>query len=181
MQQLLEYFWILLKLVLTKCNFKQPPSFINYAKFSISSRGPQSWNRILAGTEKNISNLLIFKARIKQKLSTYNELDYFQVQEVNKKHPKDNTYIYFAFKGAWWQGLNNLLQAAAMLTLSNVVVRIPSLKRTLSFRSRVLSLTSNIGPQSQVSDLSFRVSVSEPMFHHWDGFSANGLGYYQQS
>ena len=122
MQQLLKYFWILLKLVLTKCNFKQPPSFINYAKFSISARGPQSWNRILAGTEKNISNLLIFKARIKEKLSTYNELDYFQVQEVNKKHPKDNTYISFAFKGAWWQGLNNLLQAAAMLTLSNVVL-----------------------------------------------------------
>ena len=36
----------------SKYNFKQPPAFINYAKFSISCRGPQLRNRILSGTEK---------------------------------------------------------------------------------------------------------------------------------
>ena len=34
--------------------------------------------------------------------------------------PKDNAYIYFAFKGTWRQGLNNLLQAPAMLMLLNM-------------------------------------------------------------
>ena len=55
----------------SKFNFKQPPAFINYAKFSISSWGPQFW------TEKNISNLFIFKSQIKKLLSTDNESDYF--------------------------------------------------------------------------------------------------------
>ena len=36
----------------SKYNFKQPPAFVNYAKFSISSRGPQLWNIILSETEK---------------------------------------------------------------------------------------------------------------------------------
>ena len=50
--------------------------------------------------EKKNSNFLIFKAQIKEKLlSTDNELDYFQIQEVNKKQPK--TAYIFAFKGAW--------------------------------------------------------------------------------
>ena len=35
--------------------------------------------------------------------------------------PKDNAYIYFAFKGAWWQGLNNLLEAPVILMLSNMI------------------------------------------------------------
>ena len=35
-----------------KYNFKQPSAFTNYAKFSISSRGPQLWNIILSETEK---------------------------------------------------------------------------------------------------------------------------------
>ena len=49
---------------------------------------------------KNISNLPIFKARMKEKdLSTDNELDYFKVREVIKKQPKDKTYVYFAYKG----------------------------------------------------------------------------------
>ena len=62
----------------SKYNFKQPPAFINYAKFSISCRGPQLRNRILSGTEKNISNLLIFKARINENLlSTDNKLNNF--------------------------------------------------------------------------------------------------------
>ena len=37
-----------------------------------------------------------------------------------KKQPKDNACIYFAFKVAWWQGLNNLLQGQPMLMLSNM-------------------------------------------------------------
>ena len=37
-----------------------------------------------------------------------------------KKQPKDNAYIYFAFKGTWWQGLNNLLQATFILMLLDV-------------------------------------------------------------
>ena len=62
----------------SKYNFKQSPAFINYAKFSISSSGPQLWNRILSETQKSISSLLIFKARMKEKLlSADNELDYF--------------------------------------------------------------------------------------------------------
>ena len=36
----------------SKYNFKQTPAFTNYAKFSISCQGPQSWNRILSETEK---------------------------------------------------------------------------------------------------------------------------------
>ena len=44
----------------------------------ISCRGPKLWNRILSETKKNISNLLVFKAQIKEKLfSTENKLDYF--------------------------------------------------------------------------------------------------------
>ena len=57
----------------SKYNFKQPLPFINCAKFSVFSRGPQLWNRILY-----FSNLVIFKVQIKEKLlSTDNELDYF--------------------------------------------------------------------------------------------------------
>ena len=52
--------------------------------------------------KKNISNLFIFKALVKEKLlSTGSELDYFWIQEINKRQLKDNVYIYFAFKGAW--------------------------------------------------------------------------------
>ena len=81
----------------SKDNFKQPLAFINCAKFSVFSRGPQLWNRLLY-----FSNLVIFKVQIKEKLfSTDNELDYFQIQEMNKKHPKDNAYIYFFFKDGW--------------------------------------------------------------------------------
>lgn len=62
----------------SKYKFKQSSAFINYAKFSISCLGPQLWNRILLEIERNISNLLIFKIRVKEKfLSTDNELDYF--------------------------------------------------------------------------------------------------------
>ena len=61
----------------SKFNFKQPPVFINYAKFSISSWGPQFWIIVLSETEKNISNLFIFKSQIKKLLSTDNESDYF--------------------------------------------------------------------------------------------------------
>ena len=36
----------------SKYNFKQPSATISYVKFSVSSRGPQLWNRILSETEK---------------------------------------------------------------------------------------------------------------------------------
>ena len=39
---------------------------LNYAKFSISSRGPQLWNKISSDTEKHVSNPFIFKAQKKQ-------------------------------------------------------------------------------------------------------------------
>ena len=54
-------------------------------------------------------------------LSTDNELDYFKVREVIKKQPKDKTYVYFVYKGTLWQGLNNLLQAPAMIMLLNII------------------------------------------------------------
>ena len=31
------------------------------------------------------------------------------MQEVNKKQSKDDEYIYFVFKGSWYQRLNNLM------------------------------------------------------------------------
>ena len=59
-------------------NFKQPSAFIKYLKFSIFYWGLQLLNKILSKTEKIISNFLIFKARIKEKLlPADNELDYF--------------------------------------------------------------------------------------------------------
>ena len=54
-------------------------------------------------------------------LSTDNELDYFKIREVIKKQPKDKTYVYFVYKGTLWQGLNNLLQAPAMIMLLNII------------------------------------------------------------
>ena len=51
----------------SKCNFKQPPAFINYVTFLISSQRSKLLSKILSETEKNISNLLIFKAQIKEK------------------------------------------------------------------------------------------------------------------
>lgn len=88
----------------SKYKFKQSSAFINYAKFSISCLGPQLWNRILLEIERNISNLLIFKIRVKEKfLSTDNELDYFQIQEIIKKRPEDNARIHFALKDAWFK------------------------------------------------------------------------------
>ena len=44
----------------SKYNFKQPPTFINYAKFSIFSRGPQLRNVILSEREKNFPNTSFF-------------------------------------------------------------------------------------------------------------------------
>ena len=59
MQQSPKYFWILLKklkvsiqLVSQNIIANNISAFINYAKFSISSQGPQLWNRILSHTEK---------------------------------------------------------------------------------------------------------------------------------
>ena len=45
---------------------------------------------------KNFSKFLIFKNQIKEKLrSTNHKLDFFQIQEVNKKQPKYNGCICF--------------------------------------------------------------------------------------
>ena len=64
---------------------------LNYAKFSISSRGPQLWNKILSDTKKHVSNPFIFKAQKKPKkqkqktlFSTDNDLEIFYIQEFNK-------------------------------------------------------------------------------------------------
>ena len=46
---------------------------------------------------------------------TDNELDFYEIQKVNKKQPWDNACIYFVFNGAWWQGLKKPLQAPVML------------------------------------------------------------------
>ena len=66
---------------------------LNNAKFSISSRGPQLWNKILSDTKKHVSNPFIFKAQKKKQkkqkktktlFSTDNDLEIFYIQEFNK-------------------------------------------------------------------------------------------------
>ena len=63
--------------------------FISYVRFSISSWGLQLWNKILSETEKNISNLLIFKPKIKEKLlSTDIESNYIsRSKKLTKSNP----------------------------------------------------------------------------------------------
>ena len=48
-----------------------------------------------------INDIFLICSFKEKPLSTDNELDYFQIQEVNKKQPKGIAYIYFAFKSAW--------------------------------------------------------------------------------
>ena len=66
-----------------------PSVFISYVRFSISSWGLQLWNKILSETEKNISNLLIFKPQIKEKLlSTDIESNYIsRSKKLTRSNP----------------------------------------------------------------------------------------------
>ena len=75
--------------------------------------------------KKNVFNVLMllcfFGKYLSLPFSTSNELDSFKIKAVSKKQPKDKACIYFVFKCPWWQDLNNLVKAPAMLCLSNMI------------------------------------------------------------
>ena len=81
----------------SKCTFKKPPAFINYAKSSISSRRPQLWNTILSEAKKHFSKLLNFKIKSDEnfflltKRWNFSRSKKFTRSNPKIMHNKDNT------------------------------------------------------------------------------------------
>ena len=61
-----------------RSNFVKPKTALAQSKYRISIRGPALWNELLSTSEKELTNKLLFKSRIKEKvIKLENEKKYF--------------------------------------------------------------------------------------------------------
>ena len=52
----------------SKINYINPTSQLGRSKYRIPVRGPALWNKFLAGSEKEMENLSLFKSKVKSKV-----------------------------------------------------------------------------------------------------------------